>query len=125
VSVKTNQYATLLDRIPKGEQDANASPCSSDLCWSRIRLLGLTWGLCGGLVFVEESSEVLSALDALWWDREVDQCRVVIGCVELVAVALVAAAGVVVVDVGIEHGLQVALAGDEYSVGAFAADARR
>jgi hypothetical protein len=77
------------------------------------------------LVFVEEPCEVLSASDALWWDWEVDQCRVVIGCVELVAVALVAAASVVVMGVGVEHGLQVTLAGDEDPVGAFAADARR
>jgi hypothetical protein len=82
--VPLHEEDLLLNRIANALH-ACAGRKSGCLVWPGV--------LCGGSVLVEESSEALSVLDALWWDREADQCRVVIGCAELDAVALVVAAG--------------------------------
>jgi len=59
----------------------------------------------------------LLALDPIWCGGQRDHIRVVVGGTQLDSVALVAASGVVVLGVGVEDVVEMALSGDEESVG--------
>ena len=58
---------------------------------------------CGGPVFVEQSAQTLSASDRVDPGRERDHVRFVFGSTQKHSVALVAAPGVVMGDVDVEH----------------------
>jgi hypothetical protein len=77
---------------------------------------------CGGPVFVEQSAQTLSAPDRVDPGRERDRVRFVFGGTQKHSIALVAAPGVVMGDVDVEHVVQVAFSGDEYPAGALSAD---
>src|SRR5882757_2164675 len=79
------------------------------LCWSETLSLAVSWDLCCWLVLVEQSSEALPALDPVRSSRQRDHVRVIIGRAQPDAVALVASAGVVVLDVSLEHIAKVAV----------------
>ena len=76
----------------------------------------------GGPVLVEQSAQTLPASDPVDPGRERDHVRFVFGSTQKHSVALVAAPGVVMGDVDVEHVVEVAFSGDEDPVGAFSAD---
>ena len=65
------------------------------------------------MVFVEESSEASTLPYTVGSGGERDDVGVVRRSSEIDSIALVASADVVVVDIGLQHAVQVALPGDE------------
>jgi len=74
------------------------------------------------LVLVDESAEDGTAADLVWRGWQRDDVRAVGGGAQVHVVPLVAAAGVVVLDVRRQDRVQVSFAGDEHPVGAFGAE---
>jgi hypothetical protein len=104
------------DRLLRLLDDLDACPGRKlgQCCWAGVS--------CGGLVLVEESSEASAPPYSVGRGGERDDVSVVRRSSETDPIALVASTGVVVLDIGLQHAVQVALSGDEDPVGAFAAD---
>lgn len=73
------------------------------LCWPKLGDRFWPGLSCGEPVLVEQSAQTLSASDPVDLSRERDHVRFVFGSTQKHSVALVAAPGVVMGDVDVEH----------------------